>query len=258
MNRTRKVSIPFLILLFAITTFSQVKPEFSSPWKNKSIAIVLDVYHLDKLNWKAIERDKRVAAIIHKATEGSTVSDPKYLKRRAIAKKAGYKWGSYHLLTNKNIIQQAETYLAKIGNDIDDELLALDVECDVGSNCQSKYYKVTAKDIETFLKHIKQKTGRYPVLYANQRVVKSLSSTQSKNEIFKQTPLWYARYKKKVSDFPKGIWSSYTFWQFSSEINCKPRQKCLYRIPGTSKNLDLNVYNGTVEELREAWSNIGK
>lgn len=67
--------------------------------------------------------------------------------------------------------------------------------------------------------------------------------------------MWYARFKPTVTDFPKGTWDSYTLWQFSSEINCKPghRDSCLYTVPGTETDMDMNVFYGTVDELRKEW-----
>ena len=69
------------------------------------------------------------------------------------------------------------------------------------------------------------------------------------------THLWYARFKATVTDFPKGIWDTYTLWQFSSEINCRAdnRAVCLYTVPGTPYDMDVDVFNGTIDELRRNW-----
>jgi lysozyme len=60
-------------------------------------------------------------------------------------------------------------------------------------------------------------------------------------------PLWYAGFMPELRDFPAGIWSTYTLWQFSSEI------KRQYAIPGVKPDIDINVYNGTVQQLKAAW-----
>jgi len=44
-----------------------------------------------------------------------------------------------------------------------------------------------------------------------------LIAANDKNSVLVKLPLWYARYKAKVTDFPSGAWKSYTLWQFSSE-----------------------------------------
>ena len=73
--------------------------------------------------------------------------------------------------------------------------------------------------------------------------------------MFSKTLLWYARFKPVVSDFPKGTWGSYTLWQFSSEINCARdnRASCLYTVPGTEYDMDVDVFNGTIEDLKRRW-----
>jgi len=74
----------------------------------------------------------------------------------------------------------------------------------------------------------------------------------SADNLFARTHLWYARFKKSVTDFPAGTWKTYTLWQFSSEMNCLPadRTQCLYTVPGTEYDMDVDVFNGTIEELR--------
>ena len=136
--------------------------------------------------------------------------------------------------------------------------MALDVECTDNSKCGIPKYKVSAKEIKSFIDYVKQKTGRYPIFYGNQSAIKDLSDRFPNDHILSKTPLWYARFKSRVTDFPKGVWKTYTFWQFSSEINCKPNRKCLYKVPGTSSDMDINVYQGTANELKEKWAKIGK
>jgi hypothetical protein len=110
-------------------------------------------------------------------------------------------------------------------------------------------------EARVFIKRIKDKTGRYPVIYANNVVTKAISDQYGVDDVFAKTNLWYARFKKSVTDFPQGTWKSYTLWQFSCEINCAAdnRSACLYTVPGTEFDMDVNVYNGTIEELRSKW-----
>ena len=76
-----------------------------------------------------------------------------------------------------------------------------------------------------------------------------------RDKVFPKTHLWYARFKSPVTDFPTKTWDSYTFWQFSSEINCTPvdLERCLFCVPGTQTDMDVNVYRGTVAELKARW-----
>jgi hypothetical protein len=60
---------------------------------------------------------------------------------------------------------------------------------------------------------------------------------------------------RSVTDFSLGTWQTYALWQFSSEQNCSAanRPACLYTVPGTEYDMDVDVYNGTIEELRSKW-----
>lgn len=183
--------------------------------------------------------EPRVVAIIHKATIGTSKLDPAYLARKQEARKRGYLWGSYHWGVSGNPEQQADFYLDTVKPD-KDELIALDLE-----DANSKTL-MNAEQALRFIRRVKKKTGRYPVLYTNHASAQ-LISTKFKNTEFAHTPLWYARFKSAITGFPTGLWQSYTFWQFSSEIRA---QKL---IPGTKPDMDINVYNGSVEDLKIKW-----
>jgi lysozyme len=222
-------------------------PEFNEPWKNPSVALAIDPFEGNEIDWKLLATDKRVVAIIHRATIGDRV-DRKYHERKVEAKKRGYKWGAYHLGKPGDPIKQADFFLDTVKPEGDD-LLALDLE----STDATKH--MSFDEARTFINRIKEKTGRYMLVYANNVVTKAISERSGADDVFAKTPLWYARFKAKVDDFPKGTWSSYTLWQFSSEINCSPdnRAACLYTVPGTAFDIDVNVFNGTVEEVRNKW-----
>jgi GH25 family lysozyme M1 (1,4-beta-N-acetylmuramidase) len=128
-------------------------------------------------------------------------------------------------------------------------LIALDLESDDAAKHMS------FDEARIFIKRIKEKTGRYPFVYANNLVTKAIADRYGEDDVFMKTRLWYARFKRSVTDFPVGTWRTYTIWQFSSEINCRPedRTACLYTVPGTEYDMDVDVFNGTIEELKSNW-----
>jgi GH25 family lysozyme M1 (1,4-beta-N-acetylmuramidase) len=77
----------------AVAAFAQ--SEFNEPWKNPNTALAIDPYEKNDIDWDLLATDKRVVAIIHRATIGDRV-DRKYAERKVEAKKRGYKWGAYH------------------------------------------------------------------------------------------------------------------------------------------------------------------
>lgn len=242
----RTLSTTILVVLYAFTTFPQ-SPEFNEPWKNPKVAIVIDPFAGNDINWDKLATDTRVVAIIHRATIGDRV-DRKYAERKIEAKQRGYKWGAYHFARPGDPIKQADFFLTTVKPDKDD-LIALDLE----SEDTSKH--MSFDDARIFIKRIKEKTGRYPLVYANNEVTKAITDKYGADDVFAKTDLWYARFKRNVTDFPQGTWQTYTLWQFSSEQNCSSgnRPACLYTVPGTEYDMDVDVYNGTIEELRSKW-----
>ena len=253
----------FVLFLFSLMistapfVFAQTG-EFSEPWADETKAILIDPYQGNEIDWDKLQTDKRVAGIIHRATIGDR-ADTKYAARRTEAKRRGYLWGSYHLGKTGDPVAQADFYL-RTAEPTDDELIALDIEgLDSPPN-------LTLENAVKFINRIKEKTGRYPVLYANQAVVLEISRKYKKTSVFSQIPLWYARFKSTVTDFPKDTWATYAIWQFASEINCavdtnldpnkekwdcnQTRPSCPYKVAGADRCMDVNVYYGTVEDLK--------
>jgi lysozyme len=245
MKRTLAIFVSLFFCAY-LSAFAQ-SPEFNEPWKNPKIAIAIDPFEGNDINWDLLATDTRVVAIIHRATIGDRV-DRKYAERKIEAKKRGYKWGAYHFGKPGDPIKQADFFLDTVKPDKDD-LIALDLESEDATKHMS------FDDARAFIKRIKEKTGRYPLIYANKEVTKAISEQYGDDDVFAKTHLWYARFKRSVTDFPVGTWKTYTVWQFSSELNCTAanRAACLYTVPGTEYDMDVDVFNGTIEELRSKW-----
>ena len=221
---------------------------FNRAWEDNSKPIIIDAYKLNTIDWEKLSSDDRVIGVIHKSSEG-LIEDSKYLKRRKKAKELGYKWGSYHLGRKGNPVQQADYYLDCVV-DAKGELLALDLE-----NLDSKKY-MTLKEAELFVERIYEKTNRYPIIYCNNSVLKEISDNYGKESVFSKCALWYARFSPTINNFDNRLWKSYTLWQFSSELNCERTGDCLYNVPGTKYDMDINVYNGNTEDIINKWPNI--
>ena len=238
--------LAFFLLDSCLLAHAQ-SPEFNEPWKNPNVALAIDPFEKNEIDWDLLATDTRVVAIVHRATIGDR-ADLKYAERRDEAKKRGYKWGAYHLGKPGDPIKQADFFLETVKPGKDD-LIALDLE---GVD-PTKH--MSFDEARTFIKRIKERTGRYPLIYANNLVTKAISEQYGADKVFAKTHLWYARFKRNVTDFPEGTWKTYTLWQFSSELNCDAanRPACLYTVPGTAFDMDVDVYNGTIEELRKKW-----
>src|SRR5438105_13155824 len=163
-------------------------PEFREPWKDPKIALAIDPFEGNDIDWDELATDKRVVAIIHRATIGDR-ADRKYAQRKIEAKKRGYKWGAYHFGRPGDPIKQADFFLKTVKPSVDD-LIALDLES------TDKKKDMSLDEARVFIKRIKQKTGRYPLVYANNEVTKAITDQFGKDEIFAKTRLWYERFRR--------------------------------------------------------------
>ena len=243
--------------------------EFLEPWKDKSKAIVIDAYEFNPINWFQLLEDKRIAGFIAKASDGLppkygckgnedsyefrycrvawrkySVAKELYHTRRMIAKGAGLKWGAYHLGRAGNPIKQADHFI-EFAQPSADEMIVIDVE-----DVNDKQF-ISLEDAEIFAKRIHQRLGRYPVLYTNHQTMKWISLKQNSLPILSRLKIWYARYKGDIRGvFPSGNWYRYLIWQFASGDNCG-KKSCPYRVKGTERNIDVNVMNMSVKELKK-------
>lgn len=210
---------------------------FKKPWENTRNSIIIDAYEGNPINWDEMSKDKRVKAVIHRSSIGLRL-DKKYQERKVIAKNRGYLWGAYHFGKSGDVIKQADLLLSLVD---EGDLIVLDLE----DFSRSGYMK--AHEAIEFIEYVYSKTGIIPVVYANNNVTKQMNAKYPNHSLLKKSKLWYARFKSTVTDFPVGIWKGYYLWQFSSEINCNKTGSCLYNVPGTRYDMDVNIYEGELE-----------
>lgn len=243
--------------------------EFDKPWENAANAFVLDAYEGSELDCAVLKKAKtRVAAIIFRASKG-LIPDAKYAVKKSECKKLGFKWGSFHVGTAGDPIAEADFYLAT-AKPAKNEVMALDLE-DI-----SKREYMDLNGAQRFIERIKEKTGRYPLLYVTGSTHQAIVENPGTESIFAKTGIWYVRNCRSIyCYFPNKVWQTYTLWQFASEINCHnskitseepclgkdcPINKCPLPkpLPGTDDFMDVNIYYGTVKELRSRWPLIAK
>ena len=244
---------------------AEAKQEFDRAWKADHTSIVLDAYEFTPIEWDKLKENRNLVGFINKASDGLppkycgggdsmcrvkwrrySVTKELYHTRRSLAKALGMKWGAYHLARPGNPIEQAQHFL-RFAKPEADEIIALDLEDDNPSKWMN------FADAEIFIRYIKARTGRYPVLYTNHNTAKSIARQKDTYKLLSRLPLWYARFRPEMAGaFPMGHWESYALWQFSSNLNCSKRS-CPMRVKGTDPWIDVNVAWQTPDELRAAW-----
>lgn len=255
--------------LLALHLSPAAASDFSEPWKNPDRALVIDAYEYNPIDWEKLVTDKRIVGFINKASDGlapaysckgtetevklckalwkrHAVARELYQTRRSMAKALGLKWGAYHLARPGNPAAQADNFV-DFAQPEPDDLVAIDIE----DNDPQKW--MSLEDSEEFVKQIKRRIGRYPILYTNGSTAKHIAENRDKYPLLSRLPLWYARYKPEISvHFPKGNWQTYAIWQFAAQANCNSK-KCPYRVPGTPIDIDVNVASMNADELRKTW-----
>lgn len=242
------------------------------PWKDKSTALVIDAYELNIIEWDKLVTEKRVAGFISKASDGlpevydcskphrgdSTkhcktmwrkyaVSRELYQTRRMLAKAHGMLWGAYHLARPGNPIDQANHFL-DYAEPAADEMMVLDLE-----GLDTNEF-MSLEDAEIFARHIKARTGRYPVLYTNHVTARHIAVNREAFRLLSRLPLWYARYKPEIKGvFPMGNWDNYMLWQFATSSNCG-KKSCPMRIAGTFDDIDVNTTPMDAKALAAIWA----
>lgn len=265
----RGVLLALAMVLSAPLAFPATASEFSEPWKNPDRALVIDAYEYNSINWQQLVLDKRIVGFINKASDGlppayfcsgneteirlcralwrrHAVARELFQTRKVVAKALGLEWGAYHLARPGNPIEQANNFIdfAQPGPD---DLMAIDIE----DNDPEQW--MSLDDAEEFVRHIRRRTGRFPVLYTNGNTARYIADNRDRYRLLSRLPLWYARYKPDIDlHFPEGHWESYALWQFSTQANCGT-VRCPYRVPGTPNDIDVNVAPMNAAALREAW-----
>ena len=74
------IFVSWLLALSSVATFAQ-PTEFNEPWKDPKVALAIDPFEGNAIDWDALATDPRVVAIIHRATM-VIVSTPNTLSAR--------------------------------------------------------------------------------------------------------------------------------------------------------------------------------
>ena len=161
-----------------------------------------------------------------RVTKSDSLVDSLYQNYYTEAKKLGIPCGAYHFLTDTVSGKvQAEIFLSHARLEPGDLPPVLDVEIDSP--------EIVTKARE-WLEIVEKKCGVKAIIYSNMHVY----TTRIKNDhILSTRDLWLAKTKGEMPDEP-----SCKFWQFTHEGH----------VWGIIDNVvDINLFNGTQEELQE-------
>jgi GH25 family lysozyme M1 (1,4-beta-N-acetylmuramidase) len=235
-------------------------------WATSANALVqgIDVSHWQgSINWTSV-KNAGIQFAFCKVSDGYGDYDPTYATNLSGAIAAGIPVGPYHFAypntgtTNPLDAANEANYFVDLIQPYYQgpglmlrPVLDLEQLAGVGTTAQEKAF--LSQWTRNFVAVVRNRLGVDPIIYANGNYAQNYYASD-----LSQYPLWFAKpitptpsdptdvaYQNNINnvspptDAQMGIWSSYAFWQWSSEG----------AISGISGNVDRNVFNGTMEQL---------
>jgi lysozyme len=201
--------------------------------------IVVDLSHHNGVVDLSQAASRGVAGIMHKATQGTSYTDPMYQANLSSARQNGLLWGAYHFGTGEDGVAQADFFLNFV-QPTPQTLIALDLE----ANPQGA--SMTIEDARAFLVHVQSITGIWPGLYGGYYLKQLIGSTT--DPTLRNCWFWLSQYGPTAVVPPN--WPSWTLWQYTDgAIGPNPNA-----LPGIG-HCDQNSYNGSAEQLKAKWLN---
>lgn len=198
---------------------------------------VIDLSHFNNVtDFNAVKGDG-IVGVIHKATEGTTYTDPMYHTHRSLALAAGLWWGAYHFGTGADGVAQAEYFLSVVSPGPND-LLVLDFEQNTTGS------SMTLAEAEQFVTHVQAATGRWPGFYSGSYIKQLLGANQ--NSTLANCWFWLSEYGP-AAHVPAN-WPTWTLWQYT-DGNVGPEP---HSVAGVG-NCDRDQFNGELDGLTKLW-----
>ena len=207
---------------------------------------VVDIYWGDNVAGNNFQpaADAGVWGVIHKASQGTSMRDKKYAERRKAILEAGLLHGAYHFNSGDNVDAQLDNFFAAADPD-DTTLMVLDYE-------DNKKSPMSPKQMVEFLRKGEERLGRKLAIYSGNRLKEDIGKIKGEDlDYVLSHRLWLCQYGPRTV-LPKGF-SEWWLWQYTGDgIGSSPHYVPGITVPG-GKGIDLNVYNGTQEELTASW-----
>jgi lysozyme len=190
-------------------------------------------YYDDSVDWNAAHAAGIDFAFI-RVTDGTQYKDPKFAAYWQGAKAAGVLRGAYQFFRPaEDPIAQADLLLSLAPYEAGDLPPVLDVEVNGGLTTT----QVTAA-VHAWVDHMTAAIGRVPIVYAGLYSWPTLTGSAD----LTSSPLWIAQYTTAACPNIPAPWTKWLFWQHSDTG----------QVAGVvSSQLDLNVFNGTLDDLQQ-------
>jgi len=199
---------------------------------HKGKAIGLDVSEYQgEIDWtlvKSIESSYPLEFVLIRATAGNDREDLQFKKNWLGAKKRKMIRGAYHYYRpNENSLEQAQLFIKTVQLHKGDLPPVLDIE---------KLPKEQSLDslkigLKRWLKAVEAHYKVKPIIYTGEKYYDDFLKEEFSDYLF-----WIANY----NFYREKIGEDWLFWQFTEKAS----------VSGIKGNVDVNIYNGDVEQLR--------
>lgn len=182
--------------------------------------------------WRTLAIAK-LAFVYIKATESTTIVDPKFAQNWRMAKACGIPRGAYHVIhPSKPADAQAQHYLEQLAGDYGEMPPVIDIEVPTKKPFPAPAQYVDS--VTTWLQQVEQASGHQGMLYFEHWYYRDILGASPKLGDYR---LWAAQYSDMPEDFTKWPWS---FWQHDQPVSWADRQ------------WDQDRFNGTADQLAKA------
>jgi lysozyme len=174
-----------------------------------------------------------IAAVLLKATQGSSWIDATFVQRAVAAREAGLLVGAYHFVDASAPLAQANHFLTVAGGI---SRLAVDIEPNGMGDT------VSIAQAAEIVARIQMATARLPLVYIG-RDGPSGTGAGLPNSVLSRCPLWLPEYGVSSPTLPAG-WPTWHLWQHTETGS----------VPGVAGDCDRSYYNGILDGLTAWWS----
>ena len=192
-------------------------------------------HHQGKIDWQELKDhgmidEFPVRFVMIKATEGATKVDENFEDNFYQAREYGFTRGAYHFYSvHSSAKAQAAFFMRKVKLENGDLPPVLDVEHKPKNQTDDEF----KQSILQWLEIIETYYGVKPIIYTYYKFKMQYLS----DPVFDDYPYWIAHYYVDQVEY-EGKWK---FWQHTD----------VGRLPGIKGNVDFNIYNGSMYDLRK-------
>ncbi|MBP3762449.1 MAG: glycosyl hydrolase family 25 [Bacteroidales bacterium] len=150
------------------------------------------------INWTKVAKDSTIRFVYIKATEGTSIQDPRYKANIAAARKAGLLVGSYHLYSSKTTAYQQFANFKKMVKKSEQDLIPV---LDIEGHHVGRLYMAR---VDKLLELMEAEYGVKPMIYTSERLYKTHLSGKK-----------YAKYHIFIANYRRYPSTRFTLWQYT-------------------------------------------